>query len=78
MGTKSSLDFLFGPDESLPKCAYGCGYDDEEMLFRHKVELTCATCLESYDFVITLLIIPDFLQSTENTRGNLDEMLENL
>ena len=39
MGIKLSLDSLFGPDDSLPKCAYGCGYDDEEMLFRHKGEL---------------------------------------
>ena len=43
----SLLDLLFGPQE--PRCAYGCGYDDEEMLFRHKGELTCATCLESWE-----------------------------
>ena len=52
MGIKLSLDSLFGPDDSLPECAYGCGYDDEEMLFRHKGELTCATCLESYEGIV--------------------------
>jgi len=42
-----SLDFLFGSPE--PCCAYGCGYDDEDLLFRHKGELTCASCLESWE-----------------------------
>ena len=44
------IDFLFGPEE--PRCAYGCGYDDKEMLFQHKGELTCATCLESYEGIV--------------------------